>query len=94
LVLALLLNFTTCLAQLGRQTDREGTDASARRHLARWLDRPHWDPPAIYGQLLRQAAPFLWHGGDVLLLVDFTDLEKVWNVLEIAIPWQGRALPI
>jgi len=94
LLLALFFNFTTCLAQLGRQTDRESTDESARRYLARWLDRPHWEPQAIYAALLRQAAPLLWHGGDVLLWVDFTDLEKVWNVLEIALPWQGRALPL
>jgi hypothetical protein len=94
LLLALLLHFTVVLAQLGRQTDREVTAESARRYLARWLDRPHWEPEAIYGALLQQAAPFLWHGGDVLLLVDLTELEKVWSVLEIALPWQGRALPI
>ena len=47
LVVALMLEFTTVLTQLGRQSDRDTTAKSARQFFARWLSRPAWEPAAI-----------------------------------------------
>jgi hypothetical protein len=94
LLRALLVGFTTHLAQLARQLDRDATAKSGRQFLARWLDRPDWEPEQIYAHLNRVTRRVLARSGDVLLLVDFTDLGTQWKVLQVSIPWQGRALPV
>lgn len=91
---ALLLTFTTELAQLARHLCR-GTDAKGgRQFLARWLDRPHWEPDQLYAQLGRRTRRLLSRRGTVALLVDFTHLHDQWSVLQVSFPWQGRALPL
>lgn len=94
LLRALLLAYTTDLCQLARQLPQETTAKSGRQYLARWLDRPHWEPETIYQQLNRQARRLLSRRRCVPLLVDFTHLEKQWTVLQVSFPWQQRALPL
>jgi len=94
LLRALLLRFTTDLCQLARQLPRETTAKSGRQFLARWLDRPHWEPEIIYADVNRQARRVLARRGTVPVLMDFTHLEKRWTVLQVSLPWQGRALPL
>ena len=94
LLLALLLGFTTNLAQLARQTDRPGTAKSQRQRFARWLADPAWEPERVYVGLNRLTRRLLRRGPQVLLLLDTTHLQDRWVVLQISLPWQGRALPL
>jgi hypothetical protein len=94
LLRAMLATFTTVLADLARQVNRN-PDARVTRHwLARWLARDHWDPETIYRGLNRHARRLLEHRREVPLLIDFTDLGTKWRVLQVSIPWEGRALPL
>jgi hypothetical protein len=94
LLRALLVGFTVDLAQLARQCDRATAAKSARQFLARWLNRPHWAPEALYAHLNRHVRRVLARRGRMPLLVDFTDLADQWTVLQVSVPWQGRALPL
>jgi Transposase DDE domain len=94
LLQALFAQFTTDLCQLARQLPREPAAKSGRQYLARWLDRPHWDPALIYTDLNRQAQRRMARRGSIPLLVDFTPLGTRWTVLQVSFPWQGRALPL
>jgi hypothetical protein len=94
LVRSLLVGFTTSLAQLARQTDRDTAARISRQFLARGLDRPPWEPEVVYAHLTRQARRVLGHKRSVALLIDFTDLQNAWAVLQVSIGWQQRALPL
>jgi hypothetical protein len=94
LVGALLVQFTTQLAQLARQADRPTQARVSRQFFARWLSRPHWDPPTIYAHLNRSARRVLGRRQHGALLIDFTYLKQRWAVLQVSVPWQGRALPL
>jgi len=94
LLQALLSHFTTDLCQLARQLPRAPAAKSGRQYLARWLDRPHWEPETIYADLNRQARRLLARRGSIPLLMDFTHLATRWTVLQVSFPWQGRALPL
>src|SRR5439155_27260599 len=96
LVRSLLVGFTTQLAQLARQIAQE-QDRSVKgcyQYFARWLQRPHWDPDTLYAGLNRQARRWLARRRVVPLLMDLTDLEDTWSVLQVSFPWEGRALPL
>jgi hypothetical protein len=94
LLRALLLGFTTHLSQLARQLDHETTAKSSRQRLTRWLDRSHWHPPTLYARLLRLSSP-VFRGRQLrVLLLDMTDLADGWQVLQVSIAFQGRALPL
>lgn len=94
LVRSLLAGFTTDLTHLARQVPRDTTVKSRRQQLDRWLDRLGWDPTAIYRGFYRTAGTLLPPEGDVLLLGDFTELERSWQVLQVSFPWEQRALPL
>lgn len=91
---ALCVAFTTDLTQLARQAERATSVRISRQFFARWLARPHFAPTVVYAGLNRQLRRRLPDQGDVPLLVDFTDLECRWSVLQVSVPWQGRALPL
>jgi hypothetical protein len=93
LVRSLLAGFTTDLTHLARQVPRETTVKSRRQQFDRWLDRLGWDPQAIYRGFYRTTAALLPEG-EVLLLVDFTELERRWQVLQVSFPFEQRALPL
>jgi hypothetical protein len=93
-LLSLLVGFTTDLTQLARQADRATSVRVSRQYFARWLARPHFAPAVLYAALNRQARRRLQGPGDVALLVDFTDLQRQWSVLQVSCPWQQRALPL
>lgn len=94
LLRALLLGFTVELSQLVRQLDRACTAKSSRRRLARWLAHEAWPPLQVYAHLLRLAHPVLTAGQVVPLLIDATTLADGWYVLQVSVPFQGRALPL
>jgi hypothetical protein len=96
LVRSMLVSFTTQLAQLTRQSvDGEESAVKGRyQYFARWLQRPHWDPDTLYAGLNRQARRWLARRRVVPLLMDLTDLEDTWSVLQVSFPWEGRALPL
>jgi hypothetical protein len=94
LLRAMLASFTCVLADLARQTGRASNAKITRHWLARWLARPNWDPETLYAHLNRQARRLLENEKEVLLLIDFTDLGREWRVLQVSLPWQGRALPL
>ena len=94
LLRAFLFQFTTNLAQLARQTDRPTGARGSRQWLARWLASPQWPPERLYARLTRLTRRLLRRSGEVLLLIDVTDLADGWAVLQISLPWQRRALPL
>jgi hypothetical protein len=96
LLRALLVGFTTNLAQLARQLDRPGTAKGARQWLARVLDRPHFAPDTLYADLLHVLPDAILHArsGPVPLLVDLTFFAQQWVVLQVSLPWERRALPL
>lgn len=94
LLRSLLVGFTTDLTQLARQADRSTAVRISRQFFARWLARPHFAPEGVYPALNRQLRRRLGAQGEVPLLVDFTDLQRAWSVLQISFPWQQRALPL
>lgn len=94
LLFSLCVGFTTDLTQLARQADRATSVRVSRQYFARWLARPHFAPEVLYAALNRQVRRRLRGPGDVALLVDFTDLQRQWSVLQVSCPWQGRALPL
>ena len=94
LLRALLVGYHTQLGQLARQADRPTTARGTRQFFARWLNRDHWDPLAIYTHLHRFSRRLLARQKEVLLLIDTTDLSDGWVVLHVATPWQQRALPL
>jgi DDE family transposase len=95
-VRSLLVSFTTQLAQLARQQSDGGAATAKGRYqyFARWLQRPHWQPETVYAGLNRQARRWLAQQRLVPLLMDLTDLTETWSVLQVSIPWEGRALPL
>lgn len=93
-VRALMFEFTTCLSQLARQADRAAPAKHAGQWLRRWLERPHFGPSTVYPALLQLVPAAVWDQPTVLLLVDATTLGTRWVVLQISIPWEGRALPV
>jgi hypothetical protein len=94
LLRSLLVGFTTDLTQLARQAERPTAVRISRQFFARWLARPHFAPEAVYAALNRQCRRRLGKQGEVPLLVDFTDLQREWSVLQVSFPWQQRALPL
>jgi hypothetical protein len=96
LVRSLLVGFTVQLAQIARQSGEAGESAVKGRYqyFARWLQRPHWAPDTLYAGLNRQARRGLARRRQIPLLMDLTDLEETWSVLQISFPWEGRALPL
>ena len=94
LLRALLVDFTTQLGQLARQSDRATAARGTRQYLGRWLNRPHWEPTALYTHLHRLTRRLLQRQRRVLLLIDTTDLSDQWVVLQVSTPWQRRALPL
>jgi hypothetical protein len=110
LLRSLLVGFTTDLTQLARQaettvgegrppTQEEGERQAAatkgrRQFFDRWLKREHGEPQEIYAHLNREARRAMSRGKWVPLLMDFTDLGTRWTVLQVSIPFAGRALPL
>jgi hypothetical protein len=95
LVRALQLGFTVQLTQLARQLDRPSTAKSSRQRLARWLGpRAQWQPSRLYGRLLRLTGPVFRGRCVIPLLIDATDLSDGWQVLQVSVPFQRRALPV
>jgi hypothetical protein len=94
LLRALLGGFTVRLAQLARQADRACRTKTSRDRFATWLQHAAWDPETLYAglpQLVRQ----VWHGRrSIPLLIDATDLAAGWTVLQVSLPFAGRALPL
>jgi len=81
LLRALLMDFQTQLGQLARQADGPRSTQGVRQYFHRWLNRKHWEPAAIYAHLNRLARRVLGARGQVLLLIDTTDLAAGWVVL-------------
>jgi hypothetical protein len=96
LLRALLVGFTTNLAQLARQLDRPGSAKGARQWLARVLARPGFAPHSLYAQLLPvlPATVLATRPGPIPLLIDLTFFGEQWVVLQVSIPWEHRALPL
>jgi hypothetical protein len=97
LLRSLLLGYTTSLSQLARQLDRPGSAKQRRQYLRRWLNHPAWDPEQLQTRLGRCTRRLLHHlaqRGDVLILIDATTLSDGWLVLQAAVAWQRRALPL
>jgi hypothetical protein len=91
----LLLGFTVQLSQLARQLDRAGTAKSSRQRLDRWLGRrEHWQPETLYARLLHLTGRVFRGRPLVPLLIDATTLADRWYVLQVSVPFQGRALPL
>src|SRR5687768_16917677 len=82
------------LSALARVLDGPTTAKVSRQYLARWLGHPAWEPLALYGQLTRVVRRHLRRQQEVLLLIDLTSLGQGWNVLQVSVPWQHRALPL
>jgi Transposase DDE domain len=94
LVRALMANFAVSLCGLARQVERGTQATSARQYLFRWLCRPHWQPSELYARLPQVWPRELRRAKRVLLLMDCTILGEGWCVLQVSLPWQGRALPV
>jgi hypothetical protein len=94
LVRALMVNFAVSLCGLARQVERGTRATSARQYLFRWLSRPHWQPSQLYARLPQVWPRALRRAQRVPLLVDCTILGEGWCVLQVSLPWQGRALPV
>lgn len=91
LLRALLLGYTTSLSQLARQVDRPGSAKLRRLYLSRWLNHPAWDAVRLQTRLGRCSRRLLhqWvRRGDVLILIDVTDLSTGWLVLQASVAWQ------
>ena len=93
-VQALARGFDCRLCQLARQVPRNVKARSNRQYLSRWLERPSWDPPTIYAALVSYLPYLVQRWPVVPILVDFTFLSDDHSVLEFAIPFQKRALPV
>jgi len=79
----------------GKEDAKKKAETKARRQFFhRWLKRTHWEPKEIYAHLNREARRALGRGKRVALLMDFTDLGTKWTVLQVSIPFAGRALPL
>src|SRR5215210_614288 len=94
LLQAMLLCFSTVLTDLARQSGRHCKTKVTRTWFSRWLVRDTWDPETIYQGLNRYARRLLERRAEVPLLIDFTDLGREWRVLQVSLPWEGRALPL
>jgi hypothetical protein len=96
LLSALCHDFTACLSVLARElAGTERTAATVRQNLRRWLGRRSWEAEAIY----RGLQPFVQQllatrRGTIPLLLDITHLGERWSVLQVSVPWEGRALPV
>jgi Transposase DDE domain len=90
----LLLQFTTNLCQLARQLPRSASVRAGRQFLSRWLAAERMEPEVLYAQLTRNVRRVLGRSGSVALLVDFTCLANTCIVLQVSVPFQGRALPL
>lgn len=94
LVQALLKGSGCRLCQIARCVDRNLKARSNRQYLFRWLNRPAWNPPAIYQGLL-QLLPLLTRKWKyVPLIMDFTYLSDAYVVLQFSVAFQQRALPL
>jgi len=93
---ALLVGFTTNLAQLARQLDRPGGAKGARQWLTRVLGRPQFAPDTLYAHLLTglPAAVLAARSAPIPLLIDLTFFGQQWVVLQVSLPWEHRALPL
>ena len=101
LVQSLLVRFSVNLSELARQTDRDTKARGIRQFFARWLSREHWEPDRLYACLITYRSPLreqllasARQRRCTALLVDFTHLQNRWSVLQVSVPWQGRALPL
>lgn len=94
LLRALLQDFTVSLCGLARQLERGGVATSGRQYLFRWLSRPRWEPLELYRHLPQCWPQPLRRAATIPLLIDCTVLGEQWNVLQVSIPWNGRALPL
>jgi hypothetical protein len=96
----MLLGYTTQLAQIARQSipeEEEEIESAVKlryQYFSRWLNHPKWDAETLYARLNRQARRALAHRRHVPLLMDITDLGDTWSVLQVALPFQRRALPL
>lgn len=98
LVRALMVQFTTELSQLARQTTRDTSAAVTRQNFERWLAHRRWRPDPLYAGLSRRVRKVLAASQDnrtpTILLIDVTFLADQWAVLQISLPWERRALPL
>lgn len=94
LVRALLEEFTVSLCALARQLERGSRATSNRQYLFRWLCRTRWEPARLYAHLPQVWPRPLRRASTLPLLVDCTVLGEGWCVLQVSVPWQGRALPV
>lgn len=94
LVRALLSSFTVNLCDLGRQLERHSQAASGRQYLFRWLNRKRWSPAVMYAALPEIWPAALQKEACIPLLIDCTVLGEAWNVLQVSLPWERRALPV
>ena len=94
LVRALLVHFSVNLCALARQLERGACARSRRQYLFRWLSRSRWQPEALYAHLPQHWPQALRQASVVPLLIDNTVLGEGWSVLQVSLPWQGRALPV
>ena len=91
---ALLVGFSTDRCQLARQLPGPTAAKGGRQFLSRWLARPHWETDRLYARLLSDLEPYVRGADPIPVLIDHTYLKRQWSVLQVSIPWQGRALPI
>jgi len=91
---ALLTEFTVSLCGLARQLERTSRGGTARQYLSRWLGRPAWNPLDLYARLPAVWPRTLRRARELPLLIDCTILGEAWCVLQVSLPWQGRALPV
>lgn len=96
MIRALLVGFTTNLAQLARQLDRPANALGARQWLGRVLQRPQFAPEARWADLLIVLPTAVLPGrrGPVPLLLDVTYCAEQWVMLQVSVPWEQRALPL
>lgn len=94
LLRALLTDFTVSLCGLARQLERTTRAASGRQYLFRWLNRSAWTPLDLYARLPALWPAALQRARELPLLIDCTVLGEAWCVLQVSLPWQGRALPV
>jgi hypothetical protein len=94
LLRGLLVGFTANLSQLARQLDRSVPAKGAAQWLRRWLGQAALAPDPLYPTLLSLVPAAVWAQPEILLLIDTTCLANRWVVLQVSLPWEGRALPL
>lgn len=94
---SLLAGFTASLCGLARQgaaLERGRKAATQRQFFFRWLQRPRWNPDALYARLPRRWPRELREAAVLPLLCDCTVLGAGWCVLQVSVPFERRALPV